>query len=115
MAKDVGALQRVLLEASTEEKTVILTTLYQAWAEPNSTFDLFLEGFHVGVGTKRLLRHLVVVCMYGRGSLLKVLGDPSPPLLLIFLFRPEELHDTGLSQDDVAPPRVLGFYLGAWI
>nr|VDD14926.1 unnamed protein product [Brassica oleracea] len=44
MAKDVGALQRVLLEASTEEKTVILTTLYQAWAEPNSTFDLFLEG-----------------------------------------------------------------------
>ncbi|XP_013636010.1 PREDICTED: LOW QUALITY PROTEIN: uncharacterized protein At4g15970-like [Brassica oleracea var. oleracea] len=63
MAKDVGALQRVLLEASTEEKTVILTTLYQAWAEPNSTFDLFLEGFHVGVGTKRLLRHLVVVCM----------------------------------------------------
>ncbi|KAF3576019.1 hypothetical protein DY000_02035286 [Brassica cretica] len=81
MAKDVGALQRVLLEASTEEKTVILTTLYQAWAEPNSTFDLFLERFHVGVGTKRLPRHLVVVCMYGRGSLLKVLGDPSPPLL----------------------------------
>nr|VDD14865.1 unnamed protein product [Brassica rapa] len=37
MAKDVGALQRVLLEASTEEKTVILTTLNQAWAEPNST------------------------------------------------------------------------------
>ncbi|RID67020.1 hypothetical protein BRARA_D02126 [Brassica rapa] len=63
MAKDVGALQRVLLEASTEEKTVILTTLNQAWAEPNSTFDLFLEGCHVGVGTKRLFRHLVVVCM----------------------------------------------------
>ncbi|CAH8300036.1 unnamed protein product [Eruca vesicaria subsp. sativa] len=59
MAKDVGALERVLLEAATKEKTVILTTLNRAWAEPNSTFDLFLEGFHVGVGTKRFLHHLV--------------------------------------------------------
>ncbi|CAN7137644.1 unnamed protein product [Brassica rapa subsp. narinosa] len=52
MAKDVGALQRVLLEASTEEKTVILTTLNQAWAEPNSTFDLFLEGHGYNVAPR---------------------------------------------------------------
>ncbi|VVB02149.1 unnamed protein product [Arabis nemorensis] len=79
--KDARTLEEILREASTEEETVILTTLNRAWAEPNSTFELFLESFHIGQGTKQLLRHL---CggMYGRGSSLAVLGGPSSPLLL---------------------------------
>lgn len=46
-----------------EKKTVIVTMMNQAWAEPNSTFDAFLDGFHAGEGTERLLRHVVVVCL----------------------------------------------------
>lgn len=42
---------------------MIITTLNKAWSEPNSTFDLFLHSFHVGKGTKPLLRHLVVACL----------------------------------------------------
>ncbi|KAI4326459.1 hypothetical protein MLD38_031772 [Melastoma candidum] len=54
----------VLLEAAAmEDKTVILTTLNDAWAEPNSMFDLFLESFRIGNGTRKLLRHLVVITL----------------------------------------------------
>ncbi|XP_010538290.1 PREDICTED: uncharacterized protein At4g15970-like [Tarenaya hassleriana] len=56
-------LERILRDASTENKTVIITTLNKAWAEPNSMFDLFLESFRVGQGTHHLLRHVVVVCL----------------------------------------------------
>lgn len=35
----------------------------QAWAEPNSLFDLFLESFRIGQGTQKLLQHVVVVCL----------------------------------------------------
>ncbi|XP_015883763.3 uncharacterized protein At4g15970-like isoform X2 [Ziziphus jujuba] len=56
-------LEMVLRNASMEDKTVILTTLNEAWAKPNSIFDLFLESFHIGNNTKRLLNHLVVICL----------------------------------------------------
>jgi len=55
--------REVLENASTENRTVIVTTLNQAWAEPNSLFDLFLESFRIGQGTKKLLQHVVVVCL----------------------------------------------------
>ncbi|KAG2239124.1 hypothetical protein Bca4012_023893 [Brassica carinata] len=45
-------LEEVLREAATENKTVIITFLNKAWAS-----------FHVGQGTKRLLRHVVVMCL----------------------------------------------------
>ncbi|KAL8156724.1 hypothetical protein AgCh_001721 [Apium graveolens] len=45
------------------EKTVILTTLNEAWAAPNSVFDLFLESFRIGNETLKLLDHLVVITM----------------------------------------------------
>ncbi|CAH2078931.1 unnamed protein product [Thlaspi arvense] len=61
--EDVKKLGRILREAATEDNTVIITTLNRAWSEPNSTFDLFLESFHVGKGTKPLLRHVVVACL----------------------------------------------------
>ena len=49
--------------ASNENNTVIITTLNQAWAEPKSIFDLFLESFRIGQGTQKLLKHVVVVCL----------------------------------------------------
>ncbi|KOM54570.1 hypothetical protein LR48_Vigan10g046200 [Vigna angularis] len=44
-----------------KDKTVIITTLNDAWAEPGSIFDLFLESFRVGNQTQQLLNHLVVI------------------------------------------------------
>lgn len=54
-------LQSVLRNASMKDKTVIITTLNDAWAEPGSIFDLFLESFHLGNQTKMFLNHLVVI------------------------------------------------------
>ncbi|XP_022949315.1 uncharacterized protein At4g15970-like [Cucurbita moschata] len=56
-------LEKALTKASNEDKTVILTTLNAAWAEPDSLLDLFLKSFHSGNGTQRLLKHLVIVCL----------------------------------------------------
>ncbi|ESQ39572.1 hypothetical protein EUTSA_v10000930mg [Eutrema salsugineum] len=55
--------REILENASTKNNTVIITTLNQAWAEPNSLFDLFLESFRIGQGTQQLLKHVVVVCL----------------------------------------------------
>lgn len=55
-------LKSILKRAATSnDNTVIITTLNDAWAEPNSVFDLFLESFRTGNQTQRLLNHLVVV------------------------------------------------------
>ncbi|KAL1357023.1 uncharacterized protein At4g15970 [Arachis hypogaea] len=56
-------LESVLRNASMENKTVIITTLNDAWAEPNSIFDIFLKSFHLGIETERLLKHLVVITL----------------------------------------------------
>ncbi|KAK9115091.1 hypothetical protein Syun_021888 [Stephania yunnanensis] len=44
-------------------KTVILTTLNGAWAATGSIIELFLESFHIGEGTKKLLKHLVIIAL----------------------------------------------------
>ncbi|KAF7821976.1 nucleotide-diphospho-sugar transferase family protein [Senna tora] len=54
-------LEGVLRRASTEDKTVILATLNDAWIEPGSIFDLFLESFRIGNNTQKLTDHLVLV------------------------------------------------------
>ncbi|KAK7251762.1 hypothetical protein RIF29_35246 [Crotalaria pallida] len=54
-------LESVLRSASMEDKTVIITTVNNAWAEPGSIFDIFLESFRVGNQTKKLLNHLVII------------------------------------------------------
>ncbi|XVF43495.1 hypothetical protein PTKIN_Ptkin02bG0044600 [Pterospermum kingtungense] len=56
-------LEEVLKNASMPNKTVILTTLNEAWASPNSIVDLFLKSFMLGDGTQRLLDHLVIIAM----------------------------------------------------
>ncbi|CAI0458228.1 unnamed protein product [Linum tenue] len=61
---DEEKLDIVLRGAAMEDnKTVILTTLNEAWAAPNSVFDLFLESFRTGLRTRRLLSHLVVIAL----------------------------------------------------
>ena len=45
------------------EKTVIITTVNEAWAANNSLLDLFIESFRIGINTQRLLNHLVIITM----------------------------------------------------
>ncbi|KAD6453781.1 hypothetical protein E3N88_08487 [Mikania micrantha] len=54
-------LSRTLKNAAMSNKTVIITSLNDAWAEPQSMFDLLLESFRIGNQTARFLKHLVVV------------------------------------------------------
>ncbi|XP_017971387.1 PREDICTED: uncharacterized protein At4g15970 [Theobroma cacao] len=56
-------LEEVLKNASMKSNTVILTTLNDAWASPNSVVDLFLKSFMLGDDTRRLLDHLVIVAL----------------------------------------------------
>ncbi|KAJ8565282.1 hypothetical protein K7X08_007858 [Anisodus acutangulus] len=56
-------LEKVLKNAAMEDTTVILTTLNEAWAAPNSVVDLFLESFRIGDHTRRLLNHLVIIAL----------------------------------------------------
>ncbi|KAK9670044.1 hypothetical protein RND81_13G173100 [Saponaria officinalis] len=56
-------LERVLKNAATKDDTVIITTLNEAWAAPNSIIDLFLESFRIGNHTRELLNHLVIVAL----------------------------------------------------
>ncbi|KAH1033938.1 hypothetical protein GLYMA_20G006100v4 [Glycine max] len=46
-----------------QDRTVILTTLNEAWAATNSIIDLFLESFRIGDRTRRLLNHLVIIAL----------------------------------------------------
>ncbi|TKY69128.1 Nucleotide-diphospho-sugar transferase [Spatholobus suberectus] len=56
-------LEKILNAAAMEDRTVILTTLNEAWAAPNSIVDLFLESFRIGDRTRRLLNHLVIIAL----------------------------------------------------
>lgn len=59
-------LEMVLKKAAMADRTVILTTLNEAWANNNSVIDLFLESFRIGINTSRLLKHLVIVALDGK-------------------------------------------------
>ncbi|GLT34673.1 hypothetical protein SLA2020_091760 [Shorea laevis] len=63
LAKEQEKLERILEEAAMDNTTVILTTLNEAWAAPNSVIDLFLKSFRLGNGTERLLNHLVIIAL----------------------------------------------------
>ncbi|KAG5630179.1 hypothetical protein H5410_001896, partial [Solanum commersonii] len=53
----------MLKNVTMEDKTVIITTLNEAWATLNSVVDLFLESFRIGDHTHRLLNHLVIIAL----------------------------------------------------
>lgn len=46
-----------------ENNTLILTMINKPYAESNSMFDLFLQSFQAGEGTKQLIEHLLVVAV----------------------------------------------------
>jgi hypothetical protein len=56
-------LDRVLAKTANSNRTVIITALNGAWAEPNTMIDLFLESFRVGEGTPELLNNLLIVAL----------------------------------------------------
>ncbi|KAF5175828.1 Nucleotide-diphospho-sugar transferase family protein [Thalictrum thalictroides] len=66
LATEEVSLERVLKDAAMDDGTVILTTLNEAWAAPDSIFDLFLESFRIGDHTRRLLNHLVIIALDGK-------------------------------------------------
>ncbi|KAJ4798536.1 Nucleotide-diphospho-sugar transferase family protein [Rhynchospora pubera] len=53
----------LLQKAATDDKTVIITSVNEAWATPNSLLDLFLESFHIGKNIEHLLSHLIIVAL----------------------------------------------------
>ncbi|KAH8946064.1 hypothetical protein BDL97_12G073500 [Sphagnum fallax] len=68
--EDSKVLEEMLAKASMQQpagginnKTVIITSLNQAWAANNSMIDLFLESFRNGEGTQHLLNHLIIVAL----------------------------------------------------
>lgn len=56
-------LDTVLAKTANANRTLIITALNGAWAEPNTMIDLFLESFHVGEGTPDLLNNLLIVAL----------------------------------------------------
>ncbi|XP_023736584.1 uncharacterized protein At4g15970 isoform X2 [Lactuca sativa] len=60
---NLDELKSILENATMGTNTVIITTMNDAWTEPDSMFDLFLESFRIGNQTKRFLKHIVVVTL----------------------------------------------------
>ncbi|KAJ3695121.1 hypothetical protein LUZ60_000498 [Juncus effusus] len=56
-------LAEVLKRATMDDKTVILTEVSEAWAQPGSLLDLFIESFHVGDRIEHLLNHTVMMAV----------------------------------------------------
>ncbi|XP_024523308.1 uncharacterized protein At4g15970-like [Selaginella moellendorffii] len=54
-------LHLVLRNAAFLDRTVVITAVNCAWANPGGMLDVFLEAFHHGSGTESLLEHLVIV------------------------------------------------------
>ncbi|MCO5575917.1 hypothetical protein L7F22_029724 [Adiantum nelumboides] len=61
--EDTLDLERVLRQTAMPDKTVIITTLNQAWATRNTMIDLFLESFSLGVNTTKFLNHLLIIAL----------------------------------------------------
>ncbi|WVZ67639.1 LOW QUALITY PROTEIN: hypothetical protein U9M48_016690 [Paspalum notatum var. saurae] len=54
---------RMLRRAAMEDRTVIMTSVNEAWAAPGSLLDTFLESFRVGENVSHFVKHIVVVAM----------------------------------------------------
>nr|ACL53499.1 unknown [Zea mays] len=53
----------MLRRAAMEDRTVIMTSVNEAWAAPGSLLDSFLESFQVGENVSHFAKHVVVVAM----------------------------------------------------
>ncbi|KAG8078897.1 hypothetical protein GUJ93_ZPchr0007g6353 [Zizania palustris] len=54
-------LAKLLPDVATDDRTVIITSVNEAWARPGSLLDLFRESFKNGDGIAHLLDHVLVV------------------------------------------------------
>ncbi|KAJ1286848.1 hypothetical protein BS78_03G383500 [Paspalum vaginatum] len=60
-------LAELLPRVAMEDRTVIITSVNEAWAQPGSLLELYLESFRNGEDTAHLLNHLLVVALDARG------------------------------------------------
>ncbi|RLN03719.1 uncharacterized protein C2845_PM13G17480 [Panicum miliaceum] len=60
-------LPELLPRVAMEDRTVIITSVNEAWAQPGSLLDLYLESFRDGVDIAHLLNHLLEVALDARG------------------------------------------------
>uniref|UniRef100_A0A0E0JSW7 Nucleotide-diphospho-sugar transferase domain-containing protein n=1 Tax=Oryza punctata TaxID=4537 RepID=A0A0E0JSW7_ORYPU len=60
-------LAELLPEVAMEDKTVIITSVNEAWAAPGSLLDLFRDSFNNGDGIAHLLDHVLVVAVDAGG------------------------------------------------
>jgi len=60
---DADEFARMLRRAAMEDRTVIMTSVNEAWAAPGSLLDSFLESFRVGENVSHFVKHIVVVAM----------------------------------------------------
>lgn len=56
-------IKEVLERAALPNRTVIITALNAAWAAEGTMIDMFIESFWHGEDTRKLLEHLVIVCV----------------------------------------------------
>ena len=56
-------LERLLAAVADEDRTVIMTSVNEAWAAQDSLLDLFLESFRAGEGIAHFKDHLLVVAL----------------------------------------------------
>ena len=62
-AERFPGLAQLLPKVCTEDRTVIITSVNEAWARPGSLLDLYLASFKNGEDTAHLLDHLLVVAL----------------------------------------------------
>ncbi|EES01970.1 uncharacterized protein At4g15970 [Sorghum bicolor] len=60
-------LAELLPRVAMDDRTVIITSVNEAWAQPGSLLDLYLDSFKNGEDTAHLLDHLLVVALDARG------------------------------------------------
>ncbi|KAM3353727.1 hypothetical protein ACQJBY_024720 [Aegilops geniculata] len=56
-------LAELLTKVATDDGTVIITSVNEAWARPGSLLDIFLAGFKNGKGIAHLLNHTLIVAV----------------------------------------------------
>ncbi|KQK11245.1 uncharacterized protein At4g15970 [Brachypodium distachyon] len=56
-------LAELLSKVATDDRTVIITSVNEAWSRPGSLLDIFREGFLNGEGIAHLLDHVLVVAV----------------------------------------------------
>ena len=71
---EFAGLAELLPKVATDDGTVIITSVNEAFARPNSLLDLFRESFRAGEGIEHLLDHVLVAAAHSPTDLLSLLS-----------------------------------------